>query len=334
MTVETTDRIRLDATAARFLAHNALMGAGYGDEQAAILADHMMDAALCGYEYSGLPKILNLVDYQKKHSPPGAMQVLQETPTSLLLDGGGQNGMLTIFEATEQVIARAGAQGFAIAAIRNTWMSGRSAYYVERIARAGLVGIHTASSLPQVAPPGGTRAALGTNPIAFGFPTEGEPLVIDVGTAALMFTDLYLRVRRKELLPEGVAIDSEGRPTRDPAEAAAGAALPFGGYKGFALALAMHALGVLSGSGTQGAGYLILALRPDLMIPLDQYRRDLTQSIARVKATPKQPGVDSIRIPSERAFQERAINLKEGIVIDAHIHETLLRLAAESTPSR
>jgi LDH2 family malate/lactate/ureidoglycolate dehydrogenase len=329
---ESADRIRLDAATARVLAHQSLMGMGYDDDQAVILADHMMDAALCGYEYSGLPKILNLVEYRARHPGAGAMRVERESPVSILLDGGGNNGMLTINEATDQVIARAGAQGFAVAAIKNTWMSGRSAYYVEKIARAGLVGIHTASSLPQVAPPGGARAALGTNPIAFGFPTENEPLVIDVGTAAVMFTDLYLRVRRNEQIPAGVAIDSEGRPTRDPVEAMAGAALPFGGYKGFALALAMHAMGALSGSGSVGPGYLVLAIRPDLMIPLDQYRRDLSASIARVKATPRQPGVDAIRIPSERAFHERAVNLKNGIEIDRHVYDALQALAAQATP--
>src|SRR5690606_20071945 len=103
--------------------------------------------------------------------------------------------------------------GFALVGVNNTWMSGRGSYYVERIANAGLIGIHTVSSRPQVAPPGGTRAAIGTNPISFGFPTADAPFVIDLGTSALMFTDLALRARRGELLPEGVAIDAKGVPT-------------------------------------------------------------------------------------------------------------------------
>jgi LDH2 family malate/lactate/ureidoglycolate dehydrogenase len=105
--------------------------------------------------------------------------------------------------------------------------------------------------------------------------------------------------------------------------------LPFGGYKGFALSLAMQALGVLAGSGfgAEGAGYLLLAMRPDLMLPLEQYRADLSANLARVKATPRQPGVQEIRIPSERAFAQRAASLRDGIEIDADIHEVLQRLS-------
>src|SRR5690606_14061652 len=148
-------------------------------------------------------------------------------------------------------------------------------------------GIHTISSRPQVAPPGGARAALGTNPIAFGFPTQADPLIIDIGSCPLIFTNLALKARRGELLAEGLAIDAQGRPTRDPVEASQGASLPFCGYKGFALALAMNALGVFAGSGygAEGAGYLILAMRPDLMMPLERYQADLSANLARIKST-------------------------------------------------
>src|SRR3989442_4621698 len=126
-------------------------------------------------------------------------------------------------------------------------MSGSSDYYVEMTARAGLIGIHTVAAPPMVAPPGGAKAALGTNPIAFGFPMEGDPLVIDLGTSAFMGTDLQFRQRLGVPLPEGVAIDEHGRPTTDAGAARRVAILPFGGTRGDALARAVHALGVLCG---------------------------------------------------------------------------------------
>jgi len=330
MTATDAKRCRLGAGQARDLSVRALRGIGYTQAQAEVLARHMLDAALCGYEYSGLPKILNLADYRGKRQPSGPMRVAYETPLSVMLDAAGHNGMLAVQDATERVIAKAGEHGFAVAGVYNSWMSGRSAYYVEQIAQAGLIGMHAISSRPQVAPPGGAQAALGTNPIAFGFPTQGDPLLIDMGTSALMFTDLALRARRGEQLPEGVAIDAQGRPTRDPVAASQGAALPFGGYKGFALALAMQALGVFAGSGfgAEGAGYLLLAMRPDLMLPLERYRADLSANLARVKATARQPGVHEIRIPSERAMAQRSANLRDGIEIDVEIHDALLALAA------
>jgi L-2-hydroxycarboxylate dehydrogenase (NAD+) len=234
-----------------------------------------------------------------------------------------------MYYATRAVIERAQAQGLALVAVSNIWMSGRSAYYVEMVARAGLIGIHTVAAPPMVAPFGGARAALGTNPIAFGFPMEGDPLVIDLGTAAFMGTDLQFRQRLGILLPEGVAIDEHGRPTTDAGAARRGAILPFGGHKGYALALAMHALGVLGGTagGQEDSGYVFIAFKPDLFVPLEDYRRALSAEIAAIKATPRQDGVAEIRMPGERAYRERARRTREGIEIDRRIHDALLRLA-------
>lgn len=319
------------------MAEQALERIGYDAEEARIIADHVLDAALCGYEYSGLPKILNVAEHRRLREPRRSLRAVHETPVSVRFDGGNNVGMVALYRATEAAIGKARAHGFALAGVNNSWVSGRSAYYVERIARAGLVGMLTIASTRHVAPPGGARATIGTNPIAFGFPAEGEAFVIDMGTSAFMSTDLQFRQRRGERLPEGVAIDAHGRPTRDPAEAKQGAILPFGGYKGFGLAMAMQALGVLAGSATdveRSYGYLVVAFRPDLMVPLEEFKRDLTAMLARVKATPRQAGVDEIRLPSERAFRERARNLREGIVIDRKIHDALLALPAGTLPGR
>jgi LDH2 family malate/lactate/ureidoglycolate dehydrogenase len=328
------DRIRLSAGEAQALAEQALGRIGYDAEEARIIADHVMDAALCGYEYSGLPKILNVAEHRRLQQPRRPMRALRETSVSTLFDGGNNNGMVAMYRATQVAIAKAREHGFAAIGVNNSWMSGRSAHYVEMLARADLIGIHSVSSWIHVAAPGSSGPATGTNPIAFGFPTLDEPLVIDLGTAAFMGTDLIFQERRNALLPEGVAIDAQGRPTRDPAQVHA--LLPFGGYKGFALALAMQALGVLAGSGLgedKTYGYLIIAIKPDLLVPQDTFRRDMSAMLARVKATPRQPGVDEIRMPSERAFRERARARREGIEIDRKIYDKLLALPKGTLPS-
>lgn len=322
-------RVRLAVDEARSLSLRALRGGGFENDEAAALAEHMVDAALCGYEYSGLPKILNVVEFRRGRLPSGPMRLRRETPLSAAFDGAGHNGMYTVQRATQVAIAKAQAAGFAIVGVNDTWMSGRSAHYVEMIARAGLVGIHTVSARHVVAPPGGARASMGTNPIAFGFPTEGDPLLVDVGMSTLMFTDLALRVRRGEPLPPGLAIDAHGAPTEDPAAAQKGAVLFFGGHKGFAMALAMQALGVLAGSADDPdqAGYLVMAFQPDLLVPAAEYRQALAASLAAVKATPRLAGVEEIRLPSERSYAERARHLREGLVIDRDIHDRLVELA-------
>src|SRR3989442_8650525 len=134
-----------------------------------------------------------------------------------------------------------------------------------------------------------------------------------------MGTDFQFRRRLGIPLPEGAAIDEHGRPTTDAAAAGRGALLPFGGHKGYALALAMHALGV-------AAGYLFIAFKPDLFVPLEDYRRTLAAEIALIKATPRQEGVDEIRIPGEGAYRERTRLAREGVEIDRRIHDALMAL--------
>jgi LDH2 family malate/lactate/ureidoglycolate dehydrogenase len=326
---ESNARVHLSVAEARALSEAAMRGVGYEPEEARILADHVIDAALCGYEYSGLPKLLNVAEHPRFKAPRHPMRALRETSVSVHFDGGNQSGMLGMYYATKAVIERGERHGFALVAVHNIWMSGRSAYYVEMAARAGLIGIHTVAAPAMVAPPGGARAALGTNPIAFGFPMDGDPLVIDLGTSAFMGTDLQFRQRLGIPLPDGVAIDEHGRPTTDAGAARRGAILPFGGYKGFALALATHALGVLCGwdDDHEKAGYLFIAFKPDLFMPLEDYRRGLAAEVAAIKATPRQEGVAEIRIPGERAYRERARLTREGIEIDRRIYDALTALA-------
>jgi LDH2 family malate/lactate/ureidoglycolate dehydrogenase len=328
------DRVHLTVAEARGLSEAAMRGAGYDDDDARILADHVLDAALCGYEYSGLPKLLNVVDAKEFQRPRRPVSVLRETGATAMLDGGNNSGMIAAYRATEVTIERAKTAGLAIVCLANAWMTGRSAYYCEMIARAGMVGIHTVSSPPAVAPFGGAAPALGTNPIAFGFPTEGDPLVIDMGTSAFMGTDLKFRERLDTPIPEGVAIGPDGQPTTDAGVALRGALLPFGGpeggYKGFGLALAMDALGALTArtrSEDLVSGYMFIAFKPDLFLPLAEYRQEVTRRIEVIKATPRQAGVTEIRIPGERGYRTRERLMHDGIEIDRKIYDALRRLS-------
>ena len=323
-------RVHLSVDEARDLGERALRGIGYEPDEAAIVTDHVIDAALCGYEYSGLAKLLNVPEHRRFALPRQPMRLLRETEVSALYDGGNNVGMLAIYYAAKATIEKAKAHGIALVGVTDTWMSGRNAYFVEMIAREGLVAIHTASSGGAVAPLGGIKPILGTNPIAFGIPTEEGPLILDMGTSAFMATELQLRVRRNEALPEGVAIDRDGRPTTDPAAAQAGALLPFAGYKGFGLGLIVQALGVLGGAGMiEGAvdGYLFIAFRPDLLIPLEQCRREVSALIERVKAVPRAPGVAEIRIPGENSARNRERLRREGLDIDQLVYDELHRFA-------
>src|SRR6266851_542892 len=307
-----SDRIHLGVDEARALGEAALRGIGYDAEEARIIADHVIDAALCGYEYSGLAKILNIPEHRRFGLPRRKMRILHETEVSALYDGGNNVGMVAMYHAANAAIAKAAAHGIAIIGVTDSWMSGRSAYFVEMIAKADLVAIHTASSGSSVAPYGGT------------------PPVLDMGTSAFMATELQLRARLGQPLPEGVAIDRDGQPTRDADEARQGALLPFGGHKGFGLGLIVQAFGILGGAALvpgNDDGYVFIAFRPDLLVPLAELRRELGALIVRVKAVPCQPGFAEIRIPGEQSARNRRRLTAEGIDIDRLVYDRLGTLA-------
>jgi LDH2 family malate/lactate/ureidoglycolate dehydrogenase len=330
-------RVHLSVSAARGLAEKVLRANGYTDREARIIGDHVLDAALCGYEYSGLPKLLDAIEHARAKLPRSAMRIVRETPVSALFDAGNNNGMLAMRDATQTAIEKAQQSGIALVGVTNSWMSARSAYFVEIIARAGLVGIMTVGSASQVAPLGGAAAVLGTNPIAFGLPGAPNPFVLDMGMSIMTWTELSLHERLGTSIPPGVAIDAQGLPTQDPGRARKGALLYFGGHKGFGLALAMQALAMLTvdtmATTDKTYGYLIIAFKPDLLVPLEDFKRELEALIQRVKSSPRQAGVDEIRIPSERAFREREQRLKDGIEIDERIYVALNGYAAPGSRS-
>src|SRR5262249_13739123 len=198
----TLGRLRLSVADARDLAEGALRSIGYHNHESRIIADHVIDAARCGYEDSGLAKILNVFDIDHFRLPVRYLKVLRKTEDWLAVDVGNNVGMLALFHAAQATIKKTAAHGVALVTVTDAWMSGRGAYYVEMIAKHGLVAIHTASSSSLVAPPGGMRPVLGTNPIAIAVPSSRGPIVLDMGTSAYMMTEVMLRERLGELLPE------------------------------------------------------------------------------------------------------------------------------------
>lgn len=321
-----------DATA---LGERALQHIGFTQHEASVITASHIDAELCGYPALGLARILTIAEHEKFKKPRTSIRIEHETPMSARMDGGNYPGFYAVYRACELTIEKARAQRFAVVGMRNSWLSGRSAYYAEKIANAGLACIHFACSGDVVAPLGGRKSVLGTNPIAFGLPGEPHPFVLDMATSATNNGDVILARRLGELLPAGVAIDPEGSPTRDPMAALAGSILTFGGakdgHKGFGLSLMTQAMGLLAGAPlTNGKaadfGFLFIAFDPELLMPLSQFKSYLMQLLTQIKATPLQPGVDEIRIPSERAFAERERRRRQGFTMDRRIFDRISAL--------
>jgi LDH2 family malate/lactate/ureidoglycolate dehydrogenase len=325
---DTPDSVRLTPGEALALGERALARVGYSGEDARIIVEQLVDNALSGYKFAGLPRILAIAGDEKTRTGRTPVKTVHETPLSALLDGGNNVGYIVAYKAAELAVKKAREHGMASVGAYNSYYSGRNAWFVERVVSQGLVALHIASAKPRVLPPGAARPALGTNPICFGFPSDDGPVMFDMGTAALMWGDVMLHERLGELLPEGIGYDEHGRPTRDPAAALRGGVGTFGGYKGYGLSFAVQALGLLAGAAlargeVQDYGLLCWVLDPDVMLPGGGFKSQMSELVRRIKATPRQPGVDEIRIPSERARRERTRRRLEGIVLERKVIDAL-----------
>ena len=239
-----------------------------------------------------------------------------------------------------ELIATARKLGVAVLTVGNSYACGSLGYFAEEIAEAGLVALMAANASPSIAPFGGKTPFFGTNPIAFAAPRPGRPpLVIDQSSSVVAKVAVIDALNRGVPLPEGWAIDAEGRPTTDAAAAMEGSLLPIGGYKGFGLAMMVDVLAAgLSGShysyrassfgdcegGPPRTGQFLLALDPGRL-----GGPGFVQGIeAMLAAAQEGPGV---RLPGDRRLAARAA-AAAGIEVSPAALATVERYAREGPP--
>jgi LDH2 family malate/lactate/ureidoglycolate dehydrogenase len=323
---------------AQDLGERALQTVGYTSEESRIIAAHLVDAGLCGYRFASLPRVLTINEEPMTHMERSPIKVVHETEISAMLDGNNHTGYYAVYKAMELAIEKAKKSRIAIVGIHRTHLSGRNAYYLEHIARAGFVGLHMGSGPPIVLPHGGAKPALGTNPIAFSFPMEPDPFIIDFGTAAIMRGEVIFRTRIGQDLPPDCAIDANGNPTIDPNEALKGGIYTFGGHRGGALSLGIQAMCLLAGAAIpngnpQDWGFMFMVFDPEIMMPKAQFGEHLRGLIEAVRAVPPLKEGEPVRIPSERAFATRRRLMKEGIPLAREVHTKLVALAEKAPQS-
>jgi LDH2 family malate/lactate/ureidoglycolate dehydrogenase len=312
--------MRFTVPEAHRLAVRIMRSLGHDATDAQLIADHLIDCELRGLSYGGLARAISIAERLGRtgdHRRP--IRVLHETPVSARLDGGDHIGYVVAHRATTIAIAKAQAAGIAVVGASDTWYTGMLSYYAEMAAARGLVTMIASNASPWVAPYGATEGRLGTNPICFGFPSADDPVIFDIGTSAIMHADVTFARRVGKELPEAVAFDGDGAPTRDPAAALAGAFAAWGGPKGSGLAIAIQLLGILAGSPPippelAGFGYLIVAMQPDLMGPADAFRKNVSQFANAVRsARPLSEGAP-VRMPFDRSRRERQKRLFENVI--------------------
>lgn len=304
-------KISLDE--ARDLAVGFLSSRGMSGEHAGMVADHLIYATLAGHDFAGFSRLLPLEKMLQERGLGGEIKTLRETDKSAFIDGANVNGYVTSVLAMDKAIALAKQSGVGVVGVCNSWFSGMLRYYVERAAAADLIGMHAANSTARVAPYGGMDRLLGTNPLALAFPATDEPLVVDFSSASTMWGDVLYHQQIGKPLPEGRAVDHEGHPTTDPAAALAGAILAWGGPRGSAVSVIVQALGILGGSdpivGETGRwGYFFMALDPELLMPLEQFKKNIGTMRSAIEGSRPVPGGPPVRVPGSAASK----NLDEG----------------------
>jgi delta1-piperideine-2-carboxylate reductase len=312
--------MRLSIPEARDLVTRAMLALGETAADAALISGHLIDCELRGAHYGGLARAISIAERMRLvPAAPRPIRILHESPVSARLDGGDHIGYVVAHRATALAIEKAKASGIAVVGASDTWYTGMLSYYAEMCAAQGLASIIASNASPWVAPHGAAEGRLGTNPICFGFPSADQPVIYDIGTSAIMHAEVMLAQRLGKQLPEGVAFDRDGQPTCDPSDALAGAFAVWGGHKGSGLAIVVQLLGILAGSPPippelADFGYLIIAMRPDLMGPEENFRSNVSAFAEAVRTARPIAGGPPVRMPFDRSRRERNRRLAEGSI--------------------
>jgi LDH2 family malate/lactate/ureidoglycolate dehydrogenase len=330
--------MQLTISAARKLVDDAMRAVGHDPDDAALIADHLIDCELRGVTYGGLPRALSIAERMMRSGPPQQpVRIEKETPVSARLDGGDRIGYVVAHRATSIAIDKALASGIAIVGARNTWYTGMLSYYAEMAAARGLVTMIASNATPWVAPHGASDGRVGTNPICFGFPADGDPVIWDIGTSAIMHAEVRLAQRLGLPLRAGAAFDASGEPTTSPADALGGAFAAWGGHKGSGLAVVVQLLGGLAGGSFSPPeladfGFLIIAVRPGLLTDADAFTSGVAGFAADVRAARPVAGGAPVRMPFDRSREERRRRLNEDAIdVEMPVYTALLAISTSQS---
>ena len=325
-----------------------LVQRGARQPHAALQARVLVEAELKGHPSHGLLRLPRLLTRMERGLADPCAEGLAHWRSGAVLEVDGERGLgpVVAMAALRQLGERAASTGIALAAIRNSNHLGMLAWYVEQIAAEGRIGIALSSSEALVHPHGGTRAMLGTNPLAIAVPTAGRPLVLDLATSTVSMGKIHHHAANGQPIPEGWARDADGRPTTDAALARSGAIAPFGGAKGYGIGLAIELLvGSLAGSalapevrGTLDAefpcnkGDVVIVIQPACAPDIASRLADYLDAI---RSSPAADAAQAIQVPGDGAARRRARSREQGFDIAPQLWDQLraLELSSVATPT-
>jgi len=300
------------------------------------VAAHLVDADLHGVYSHGIFRVIQYAERARDghYDPTGEPVLTQAEGGAPLVDGRRGIGIPAFRLATNTAIAAALRDGVAAVGIANVDHTGRLGAFAERAAQQGCLAVMTGGGARkvarQVAPYGGARAVLPTNPYAFAIPGgEKGPVVIDFATSSAAGGKVYAAKESARPLAEGLIIDAQGRPTTDPDDYFnGGALLPMAGPKGYGMALMAELLGeAVMGDPMWGGNWLCICVSMARFRGLSAYRAAAEECLAELRSSPPAPGFSRVEIPGEREAQMHANRLVQGIPIPPATLDAMYALA-------
>jgi len=307
--------------------------AGCGPAEHTRIAHYLVEANLVGHDSHGVIRVPAYIDWLRagKVLANQGLKIVFENAAMAVVDGQLGFGQVMGEAAMKLGIDKAGGQGVAVVALRNSGHLGRIGDWAEMTAKAGKVSLHfvnTSGGGILVAPFGGSQRRLSANPIAAGVPVpDGPPIIVDISTCTIAEGKIKVAFNKGATVPDGCILDGEGRPTNDPKAfyaAPAGAILPLGGHKGYGLGVVAEMLaGALSGGACSHFGVdrvsnnmLSIILDPTFFQSAGEFSDEVRGFITHVKSSRTVTPDGEILMPGEPEARARAQRSRDGIEID------------------
>jgi LDH2 family malate/lactate/ureidoglycolate dehydrogenase len=321
--------------------------AGMPETDARLVADTLVQADLWGHQSHGVLRLGWYFDRvrNKVMNPVTKPEFVVNAGAMVLIDGHDGVGHVLTVLAAKEAVKRAKAHGIGAVGVRNSNHFGTCMYYTLMGAREGCVMFLTTNGGPAMAPWGGRKKIVGTNPWSVAAPVgKRAPFVVDMAATGVARGKIYLARNKGLPIPLGWAINAAGEPTTDPQEAIDGIILPMAEHKGYAIAAMVDVLsGVLTGSGFLSAvhspyktaeksncGHLMIALDIEAFQPLAEFNARMERFADEIKAVPTAKGFDEVFYPGEIEARNDAKNRKEGIQFPEDTLADLSRVAKET----
>lgn len=327
--------VTVSATRLHELIKAKLHKAGLTDEQAEETANHLVYADLSGVHSHGAVR----VEYYAERINKGGIITqpnlsFEKTGDSTgIYHGDNAQGHYVANLALEPAIEMAKASGVAVVGVARVGHTGTLSYYMRKVAEANLIGISMTQSDPMVVPFGGAETYYGTNPIAFGAPSDDEhPLIFDMATTVQAWGKILDARSKGREIPDTWAVDETGAATTDPN--AVRGLLPIAGPKGYGLMMMVDMLsGILLGvpfgrevssmysdlTATRDLGQIYIIIDPERFAGLDHVKANVSKTMHDLNGIKPAPGFDRVQYPGQGSNERYANNLANGVDIPESI---------------